>query len=296
MNALGLRSQLSDILTSAASLLILLIGVRLESRSGWVIAGGLLTVISLWAWHANFRRYRLVADLPTSRVASAPQGYVELFGRGEFLPGETLNSKLTGLPCLWFRYRIEEEENNRKRMIDQGQSDDTFVLRDGTGSIVIDPSGAEMLTRRKEKWQKGNLHYQEWLLLPNDKIYVLGEHSTLGGAATQLDLKQDVSLLLAEWKRDSTSLLHRFDRNGDGQIDLQEWEAAREAAYHEVRQQHQQLYQHTGVEIIRRPADGRLYLIADTSPDALSKRYRRWAWIHLGLFFIALVGTAWEWF
>ncbi len=295
MAALRLRSQLSDFLTSGASLLILLIGFRLDSREGWIFAGGLLSVISLWAWHANFRRFRLVADLPTARAASAPQGYVELFGRGEFIAGETLSSKLTGLPCLWFRYRIEEEENNQKRLVEEGQSDDTFVLRDSSGSVVIDPAGAEILTTRKEKWHKGNHYYQEWLLLPQDKIYVLGEHITLGGNATQLDLKQDVALLLAEWKRDRADLLKRFDRNGDGEIDLQEWEAAREAAHQEVRQQHNAIYQSGGVEMIRKPADGRLFLIANTAPDALSKRYLRWSWVHLGLFFTALAGTAWEW-
>lgn len=293
--SLDLRSQQSDFLTSGASLLILLLGFQLESEIGWLACTAALTLISLWAWHGNYRRYRLVADLPTSRAASAPQGYIELHGRGEHLAGESLVSTLTGLPCLWFRYRIEEESDNRRRTIDAGQSDDTFVLRDSSGSMVIDPAGAEILTSHKQSWTRNDLHYTEWLLLPQDRLYVLGEHITLGGAASQLDHKQDVIDLLTQWKNDRPTLLQRFDHNKDGQIDLEEWEHARQAASREVSANHRALRQHSGVELMRQPRDGRLYLIANTSPQTLSARYRRWSWIHLGIFFAALGATAWQW-
>ena len=46
--------------------------------------------ISLVLWILNFRRVRAVADTPTSRVASAPQGYVELCGIARQHPGQPL--------------------------------------------------------------------------------------------------------------------------------------------------------------------------------------------------------------
>lgn len=35
-----------------------------------------VAAVSFFAWMANYRRYRQIHDLPTSRIASAAQGYV----------------------------------------------------------------------------------------------------------------------------------------------------------------------------------------------------------------------------
>ncbi len=42
-----------------------------------------LTAAGLLAWLASYKRYRLIADTPTSQITSAAQGYVELVGRCE---------------------------------------------------------------------------------------------------------------------------------------------------------------------------------------------------------------------
>jgi hypothetical protein len=89
--------------------------------------------ISIFAWSANFRRSRAVADTPTSRVASAPQGYVELFGRAKPHPGMSMTSPVSMRPCVWFRYRIEEQSGNKWKEVGSGMSTDTFLLDDGTG-------------------------------------------------------------------------------------------------------------------------------------------------------------------
>ena len=72
-------------ITSGAHLLLLVAGLRIATRPGWIFCLAAITVISLFVWTVDFRRTRAVADTPTSRVASAPQGYVELFGRAGLL-------------------------------------------------------------------------------------------------------------------------------------------------------------------------------------------------------------------
>jgi hypothetical protein len=97
----------------------------------------LITVVSLLAWVGNYRRYRGVADTPTARVASAAQGYTELFGMATHLPNtEPLVSKLKGLPCVWYRYLVERRSSNNKdwSTVEQGESSAPFLLVDETGS------------------------------------------------------------------------------------------------------------------------------------------------------------------
>jgi hypothetical protein len=120
---------------------------------------------------------------------------------------------------------------------------------------------------------------------------VLGEFHTKGGAHEHLNHKEDVSALLAEWKRDPQVLKERFDLNGDGEIDLREWELARKAAAREVEKNHRELRQQPGIHVMRRPSSGRMYLISNLSPQQLKRKYQWWSAIHLGIFFAGLGGV-----
>ena len=77
----SLRRSYVQLITSGAQLLLLIVGIRLESRSGWLYCLALMAIISVFAWLSSLNRLRAIRDTPTSRVASAAQGYVELTGR-----------------------------------------------------------------------------------------------------------------------------------------------------------------------------------------------------------------------
>lgn len=289
----GLRRHYGNFLTSGLNLAFLLIGLRLQSREGWLIALSLVAVASLFAWAGNFRRYRMINDTPTSRIGSAAQGYVEFVGRAAQHQGFQLASTLTGLPCLWFRYRVERVTGDGKwEEVDRGVSTDTFLLTDGSGSCVVDPEQAEVLSNHKQVWRRDNYRYTETLLLAGDPLYAIGEHATLGGANSELDLKEDVGGLLAQWKREKATLLRRFDLNGDGEIDLREWELARRQAQREVERTHREIRLRDGVHVMRKPGDDRLFLISNLPPQRLVRRYGVWAWVHLGFLLSAVVGCA----
>jgi hypothetical protein len=284
------RHDYVNLALGGGNLLLLLLGLKLQSRTGWQISLALVGLTSFWAWHANLRRYRTVADTPTSRIASAPQGYVELAGRGQQPPGAHLVSPVNGLPCLWYRYRVERKSGDRWEHVESGVSHETFGISDGSGLALIDPDGAEILTSRKQVSRIGDYRRTEWTLIDGETLYVIGEHVALGGPNAVLDEKTDLAILLAEWKQDKGALLARFDANQDGEISLDEWEHVRKAAADEVDHAHRELRMTDGVHLVRRPAHGRPFLIANREVTALVRHFRVWSWAHLVLVLGAVAG------
>ena len=266
-----------------------LVGLRVQQTGVWRLAALFILLSSCVAWLVNLKRFRAVLDTPTSKVFSAPLGYVELCGRGKQPPGDGLFSYLTGLPCLWYRYSIERRSGDKWVHMESGESPDTFGLEDTTGLMLIDPDGAEILTSRKEVWVDGDYRKTEWTLIEGEPLYALGEHITLGGAQAELDRRGDISALLAEWKHDRAKLLKRFDQNQDGEINMAEWALARKAAEQEVEQTELQGSQEDGVHVLRKPRDGRPFLVANRLPRQLVRHYQIWSWVYLGFAF-ALLG------
>ena len=166
-------------------------------------------------------------------------------------------------------------------------SDSTFEIKDSTGSCVVDPDYAEVISAERRVSYQGSYKHVEELLYAGS-IYVLGEFSTIGGANSVLSLNEDVSFLLAEWKKDPVNLKKRFDLDGNGEIDLREWELARRAAIREVEQQHREIRKETGVHIMRAPRDNRLFLISSLSPQKLRQRYMLWSAFHLSVCFASI--------
>ncbi len=278
----------------ALQLILVLVGLQADTSRAWYVIVPLLIPLSLWGWHAAFRRCRLIDDMPSSNIASAAQGYVELIGNGEKRIDTPLLSRVTLLPCLWYRYRIEERRGGKNQWttVESGTSDLVFEIKDGTGACVIDPEGAEVITSRRDVTERGDYRYTEEMILPGDRVYALGEFRTINSSDGVLSERVDVNQLLGEWKRDTASLLKRFDGNGDGQIDLDEWEAARAQAKKQVGSEHRELRVSPGVSLLRRPADGRVFFLSNKPPEALVGRYRWMSRVHLVVFFIAVGATA----
>ena len=288
-----LRREYAHLVTSGAQLLLLLVGLKLESRNGWLICFSIMTAISILAWLSALSRLRTIRDTPTSKIASAAQGYVELTGRGHSF-GDPMLSKLSLLPCLWYRYRIEHRESEDKwKIVDSGESDDSFMLRDETGECVVDPEQAEILTRHRDQWHDGDYRYTEWKLIEHDNLYVIGAFRTQGGSSMDFDSREELGALLAEWKKDMPSLHQRFDLDGNGTLDMQEWMLARSAARREVAKMMREEQEQPDINIISRPREGELFLISNLDQDKLSRRYLLWSWAHLAIFFGALFGIGW---
>jgi hypothetical protein len=147
-------------LSGAAHVVIIALAIQAESAEVWPYALLAMSLVSFCAWVGNYRRYRQINDLPTSRVASAAQGYVELFGRAEMLPGTPVTSQLSSTSCCWYCFEIEEKDSDNKwKTVDSGKSVAHFALIDNSGLCVISPDGAEVLTNDHKSWSHGDRRY-----------------------------------------------------------------------------------------------------------------------------------------
>jgi hypothetical protein len=293
-NVAGFRGRGPLLLSGGLHAIILIVALQTEDPRSWPWALLGMSVVSFFAWIGNTRRYRAIHDLPTSSITSAAQGYVELLGVGRLIEGSTVRSPVSARPCCWYHYTVEEQDSDNKwKTVEDNTSIDHFLLVDETGSCVVSPDGAEVISKERKSWQDGGRRYTEWLLLPDGPVYAIGEFTThSGNVLSAADEKSDVSALISEWKNNPQTLLQRFDADRDGQISLEEWEQARLAAISEVRKRHHEQFgaQTEGVHLLRKPRDRRLFLLANEMPDKLGRRYRVWAWVHL----IAFLGLgAW---
>jgi hypothetical protein len=282
----------SEWLAGGLHLVIVVVTLHTVSAEAWPFSLAAMSVVSFVAWIVSYRRYRTTADLPTSNVASAAQGYVELFGRSAQTGESSLRSKLSGTPCCWYRFYIEEKTSHDKwSLVDSGISTDPFLLVDATGRCIVDPDGAEVICTQKKTWTQGTHRYTEWLLAPDSQLYAIGQFTTGGGASAVADDKGGIRALLSSWKENRPALLQRFDLDGNGDIDMREWELARLQAAREVRRHHAEIRMGEPSHTLSKPADGRLFLLACDLPEKIGRRFRLWSWAHLAVFFVAGIAS-----
>lgn len=240
---------------------------------GMVVVGcAIIAASALVGWLLVWRRRRASADTPTSTVAGAAQGYVELFGRAVAHEGRLLLTRHSRRECVWFRWLQEEQVGSKWKVVDKGASPDTFLLRDATGDCVIDPDGAEVVTASRRSWFNQPYRFTEWVIAPGESLYALGHFRTIDPADPVFSPEEDMKRLLAEWKRDRRGLLRRFDANGDGQIDMSEWERARQAAADEVGTRPAQA-ELPEMHVLGASPDGRPFVLSTSAPNEEAGRH-----------------------
>lgn len=285
-----LAGRYRQTLTSASYVGLLGVGLHLERRGGWLISLLAIAAIGLVAWGATYRRARAIADIATSRIGSAAQGYVEVVGRGSVARDELILSRCSQTPCLWFRFRIYEKSGSERewRLVDSGESDASFAIADASGGCRVDPEHAEVIPAETRVTYPGDTKQIEEFLFGGSPIYVLGEFATRVDVPTAQHVREDVGALLADWKKDPARLHARFDLDRDGTIDTREWELARRLAASTVARQHRELQAAAEEHVLRAPADGRLFIISALPPQQLRRRFLLWSLFHLGVALAAI--------
>lgn len=260
---------------------------------------------------------RHLLDTPTSKIRSAAQGYAEFYGVLREQANTAIVAPLTGKPCLWWRFRIEEYQASGKshswRLVESGSSEGWLLLDDGTGSCLIDPRGAQVRPVTREVW-RGNLRhprgpaksgwaalfsagkryrYSEERLHAGQPLYAIGDFRSSGGGRQGLDVGAAQSAVIREWKGDFSGLLQRFDSDRNGLLDEQEWNRMRLAAQLEAEDRHRQHSLQPAQHHMGRPREAQPFILSSVGEDELARHFY---WQAAGGAVLCLAGalvTAW---
>lgn len=289
--------------------------IRGMGTGPFTAAAGVLTLLSIAAFFLLwrfFKRSRLIEDTPTSRIRSAAQGFVELEGWVRGIDEVEIPAPLSGMPCLWYRYSVEEYQKDGNRgswqRVDSGISDQTFLLDDNSGTCIIDPAGATVTPSHKDVWNgvvrrpqdqppgfiaaalnmSRRYRYTEERLVKNDFVYVLGQFKTIGGGRISFDFAGTVRDIISEWKRDYATMLQRFDIDQDGEIDLDEWKQVQVAAEQEAEKLRHKESTSPSLNMVVEPADrSKPFLLSSELQDDISRRYRWYSGACLAVFLLS---------
>ena len=284
----------------------------------WALTLAFAAVGGGWLSLRWLRIARAIEDMPTSRIRSAAQGYVELAGRCRALDGTQNLAPLTQRPCVWWQFRIQRKaesgsRGNRRQSwstINSGRSELPFLLDDGTGQCIVQPTGAEVLTGESTTWyggtawptqptgagllraQQHEYRYVEERIYEHEQVCLLGQFRSHTSAGS-IDTQAEVAALLADWKQDQRALIERFDADRDGRVSVGEWERAREEAKRAVVERRAERPATPSLHVLDRPDGGQLFLIAAFAERVVAGRYRRRAMFAFAGFVAATCALGW---
>jgi hypothetical protein len=214
----------------------------------YLLAGGPFALI--WGLR-KLNEKRLLENTPVSKVRSAAMGVVELAGMARFR--KVQKAPLSNQDACWWRCSVEELRSNGKSTywatVKQVSSLDLFYLEDATGRVLINPLGAELhilknifslnaMTRSQiapvlngwglddMRWFGGerNLRVVEELIPDCAPLFILGELISVG---EHLEDRQARFLNRLRALKADPQKMGEADRNHDGTVDAEEWDAFR---------------------------------------------------------------------
>lgn len=210
-------------------------------------------------------------DVATSRIASAPQGYVELLGKARPLP-----SQPTWTDQAWLWRRVVHARRSDTlffrafpfgmyRPVAWELTDRPFLLDDGSGEAIVLPQGAQVVCADRHSFRVEQAHMMEETIKPGDELYVLGHFSTHDAMP---DLAEEAQHIAGAWAADPLERA-RFDLDRDGYLSVPELLrlrakalAAAAAAQPRVR---------GAIHTVSKPLDGSRFVISTVPPAALSR-------------------------
>lgn len=153
-----------------------------------------------------FRKKRLIENTPTSKIRSIAMGLVEICGQVIPIKERIFKSPFTNKECVYYQFTIEEYQSSGKNShwvtIKKGVERDLFYLKDDTGMVLIDPTGATIEAKKDFEYQSGlgkdppeqvirflntnnlayegffglnkTMRYRESIIIPGDTLYIMG--------------------------------------------------------------------------------------------------------------------------
>jgi len=128
----------------------------MDSTGAWLAVGALTLggAAFIYGGFYKLRRFRLIADTPTSKIRSMAIGLVEI--KGQVIPEQTVETPFSATECVYYKYVIKEYRRHTSRdskgrtkttyrwdTVSSGDRRLPFHVRDDTGQVWLDPSGAD---------------------------------------------------------------------------------------------------------------------------------------------------------
>lgn len=165
---------------------------------------GLLMGLGFTRWgFRRIRHKRYIENLPTSPTAGVAWGPAEVVGKVEKADAEPLMGPLSQLPCVQYRYHVQERRTSGKNSkwvtIEDRKETQPFYCVDDDGKLLIDPNGAEIITRHVTNQRKGKLNYRETRLQIGDSLYALGYAKAHPPNFDSLEIRQNTDEMLKDF-------------------------------------------------------------------------------------------------
>lgn len=278
------------------------IWVKISSPAVHLYASWALLVygcgMGFYVWQHGLRCARLIEDVPSSNIATAAQGYTELFGEACRHEDQHAGS-FGGMPVLWYRRTYSKRSDSAARDMfpfnlvyapsHSEESETPLAIRDATGNACVLPYGAEIICARKRTEYQDDYRVVEEQIFEGDPLYVLGNFSSEN---SQFDFERVYREIVDNWTRDSAHRA-RFDTNRDGRLSARELVDLHEAAAKEARAREADAHAGSQMHVVHDPGDGRTFLISTVPPAELTGHYYWCLAGGLVLFLGCGAGAAW---
>jgi len=272
---------------AAVGAVVAFLGWRNAAGQGtsWLIAGGSIAcaVFGVLLWRRALGLRNAMAGIPTARLASAPQGYVELNGRARrlteefstvrphFLWQRVTRSKGTPPWVLGPLAGLLHASANRE------VTEVPFCFSDGDASAVILPEGAEVICKSRQVGRDGDVRTLTESIHSGEALYVLGYLSSIDQVP---NLNEEAERIAADLRIDPEGR-KRFDTDGDGRWSVPELLKLHETA---KKMASERAWEASGqTHVISKPPDGRRYLISTLPIGPMAARFLGYAWLGFAL-------------
>lgn len=177
-----------------------------------IFSGGFLLIIGIIIFIFGFKamnRYRIISDIPTSKIRSMAMGIVEINGNIAETVGKLLETPISKAKCVYYNFIVKEYrcrssgKNGRSCSWETIYSDNNsvpFYVKDDTGSVCVLPKGAEFDFPAKKVFSaKGGL---------------------IGGIKTLTDLFKAAKEVKTEGITDDEEMKRRMEKKTKSKIDF----------------------------------------------------------------------------
>ncbi len=199
------------------------------------------------------KQKKTIENIPTSKVRSIAMGLVEVFGKIITYNEKSMLSPFSRKKCIYYRYTIEEYRKTGKNShwvtVDNGEKSVPFYLKDNTGKVLVDPTGANVDIPKDTEFISGigrnpptvvksflkinslnfetflgfnrNMRYREYFIEPDEKLFIMGTAGDNPFVKDATSSKNEEDIMIS--KGNKKQFYYISDKNEHGVLKSLKW-------------------------------------------------------------------------